>query len=357
MVNVVKLFPSPDGSTFTAFGRVMSGTVRAGDEVRVLGEGYSLEDDEDMAVCEVTAVSVGQARYRVEVNAVPAGNWVMMDGIDGTIAKTATVCAPAKDDAAAAGRGASRQRDSLASVQIFAPLSHDTVPTVKLAVEPLKPADLPKMLDGLRAVSKTYPLLATRVEESGEHVVLGTGELYLDCAMHDLRRVFSEVEVKVADPVTQFCETVSESSSLQCVAETPNKRNKLVMTAEPLEDGLAEDLERGAVSMDWDRRTRGEFFADKYGWDLLASRNVWAFGPDGATGPNALLDDTLPTDVDKTLLAAGAGAREHVVQGFQWGCREGPLCDEPMRNAKFKVGDRCLRACPRDLSRALACLD
>jgi translation elongation factor EF-G len=24
-------------------------------------------------------------------------------------------------------------------------------------------------------------------------------------------------------------------------------------------------------------------------------------------------------------------------QGFQWGAREGPLCDEPMRNVKFKV--------------------
>jgi translation elongation factor EF-G len=26
-------------------------------------------------------------------------------------------------------------------------------------------------------------------------------------------------------------------------------------------------------------------------------------------------------------------------QGFQWGTREGPLCDEPIRNVKFKVTD------------------
>jgi U5 small nuclear ribonucleoprotein component len=49
------------------------------------------------------------------------------------------------------------------------------------------------MLDGLRKVNKSYPLLATRVEESGEHVVLGTGELYLDCVMHDLRKMYSEI--------------------------------------------------------------------------------------------------------------------------------------------------------------------
>lgn len=27
------------------------------------------------------------------------------------------------------------------------------------------------------------------------------------------------------------------------------------------------------------------------------------------------------------------------LQGFQWGTREGPLCDEPIRNVKFKITD------------------
>ena len=51
----------------------------------------------------------------------------------------------------------------------------------------------------------------------------------------DLRELYAEVEVKVADPVVAFCETVVETSSLRCFAETPNKRNKLTMIAEPLE--------------------------------------------------------------------------------------------------------------------------
>jgi U5 small nuclear ribonucleoprotein component len=62
---------------------------------------------------------------------------------------------------------------------------------------------------------------------------------------------------------------------------------------------------------------------------------VWAFGPDDH-GANALLNDTLPSEVDKDLLNA---VRESVVQGFQWGTREGPLCDEPIRNVKFKILD------------------
>lgn len=53
--------------------------------------------------------------------------------------------------------------------------------------------------------------------------------------LQDLRELYAEVEVKVADPVVAFCETVVETSSLRCFAETPNKRNKLTMIAEPLE--------------------------------------------------------------------------------------------------------------------------
>lgn len=64
----------------------------------------------------------------------------------------------------------------------------------------------------------------------------------------------ADVEVKVADPVVTFCETVVETSSLKCFAETPNKRNKITMMAEPLEKGLAEDIEAGSVKLTWPRK-------------------------------------------------------------------------------------------------------
>ena len=46
----------------------------------------------------------------------------------------------------------------------------------------------------------------------------------------------------MADPVTAFCETVVETSSLRCFAETPNKRNKLTMLAEPLDKVSSADV-------------------------------------------------------------------------------------------------------------------
>ena len=319
MVHVVKLFSAPDAASFFAFGRVMSGTVSAGQQVKVLGEAYSAEDGEDMAVAAVAGVSVGQARYRLEVGSAGAGNWVLLEGIDGVIAKTATV--------AAAGAGAS------ADVAIFRPLTFNTVACMNLSVEPLNPSELPRVLAGLRAVQKSYPLARTRVEESGEHVLIGTGELSLDCMMHDLREMYARVEVKVADPIVSFCETCVEQSSVACFGDTPNKKNRLTMLAEPLDKGLADDIEAGAVDLAWERRRVGEFFQSRYGWDLLAARSAWAFGP-GERGPNVLLDDTLAADVDKRSLAA---VRDSIVQGFQWACREGPLCDEPVRGVKFKL--------------------
>ena len=68
------------------------------------------------------------------------------------------------------------------------------------------------------------------------------------------------------------------------------------MIAEPLEKGLAEDIENEAVQISWPRKKLGEFFQTKYEWDILAARSIWAFGPD-ATGPNILVDDTLPSEV------------------------------------------------------------
>mmetsp|Transcript_20474 Transcript_20474/g.20587 ORF Transcript_20474/g.20587 Transcript_20474/m.20587 type:complete len:983 (-) Transcript_20474:782-3730(-) len=325
MVNVVKLYNTPDGTKFHALGRIFSGTINNKQRVKVLGEAFSLDDEEDMAILEVQGICLGLGRFSIELSSAVAGNWVMIEGVDAPIKKTATIT-----------------DTILEEVYIFRSLKFDVTAVMKLAVEPLNPSELPKMVEALRRINKSYPVVTTRVEESGEHVILGTGELAMDCIMHDIRHLYSDIEVKVADPVVAFCETVVESSSIKCFSETPNKRNKLTMLAEPLETGLAQDIELENIRLDWDRKTIGEFFQNKYDWDLLAARSVWAFGPD-ANGPNVLVDDTLPSEVDKQLLFT---VKESMIQGFKWGCREGPLCDEPIRNSKLKILDAVIASEP-----------
>ena len=181
--------------------------------MKVMGEGYSPEDDEDAAFATVESVAIPRGRFCTEVTIAKAGSWVMLDGVDANISKTATIT---KASASTSGD------DMDSEIEIFAPLKFQQAggeSVMKLSVEPLNPSELPKMVEGLRRISKSYPMVKTRVEESGEHVLFGTGELYLDCVMHDLRHVYSDIEVKVADPVVGFRETVVETSSIKCFSD------------------------------------------------------------------------------------------------------------------------------------------
>jgi U5 small nuclear ribonucleoprotein component len=282
VMHVTKLFNTSDAKSFYSFGRVLSGTVRPGSQVRVLGEGYSLDDEEDMAMATVSEVFIAETRYNIPTDGVPAGNLVLLSGVDNSIVKSATILAP--------------KLDNDEDAYIFKPITHFTESVLKVAVEPINPSELPKMLDGLRKIKKSYPLIHTKVEESGEHIVLGTGELYMDCALHDLRTLYADMDIKVSDPVTRFCETVVETSATKCYAITPNKKNTITMLAEQLEKGISSDIETGAVKIRDPIRKTAKFFEEHHGWDKLAARSIWAFGPD-EMGPNILQDDTLPTEV------------------------------------------------------------
>ena len=92
---------------------------------------------------------------------------MLLEGIDATITKTATIISEAYED----------------EVHIFKPLQFQSQSVMKIATEPLNPSELPKMVEGLRKINKSYPLAITKVEESGEHAILGTGEIYLDSLM------------------------------------------------------------------------------------------------------------------------------------------------------------------------------
>jgi 116 kDa U5 small nuclear ribonucleoprotein component len=62
VVHISKLYHTADAQDFRAFGRVMSGTVKKGMQLKVLGEGYSPEDEEDMARNEVAGLWISESR-------------------------------------------------------------------------------------------------------------------------------------------------------------------------------------------------------------------------------------------------------------------------------------------------------
>ena len=316
---VAKLVPDERGERFDCLVRILNGRIRTGDTIRILGNSFHpTNNTEDQRRCPVGDIFIPCARFKLKVNSASAGQVVITRGIDEFVSKSATIVCDK--------HSISWNAVPLRPVRDYVPPS-----VVKIAIEPIRPSELPKMVSALRKCVSSYPGLVSKVEETGEHALIGSGELYMDCVLRDLRESYGEVEVKVSDPVVPFEETVSDTSAIQCYADTPNGQNKLVMMAEPLEESVLKALSNGTLL----RQGNSVAALRDCGWDALAARSLWTFGPDTAYGPNALLNDVLMQDVRRSV----DDVRDSVVQGFSWAMRAGPLADEPVRGVKVRLLD------------------
>merc|ERR1711872_432871 len=209
-------------------------------------------------------------------------------------------------------------------------------PVVRVAVEPKNPADLPKLVEGLKRLSKSDPMVQCTIAESGEHIVAGASELHLEICLKDLEEDHACIKLKKSDPVVSYRETVQETSSQTCLSKSPNKHNRLYMTAEPFPEGLAEAIDDGDIKPTDDPKVRGRYLADKYDWDVGVARKIWGFGPEG-TGPNVLCDATKGVQYLNEI-------KDSVVAGLQWATKEGPQCEENVRGVRFNIHDVTLHA-------------
>lgn len=98
---------------------MQSSILITGDRVKVLGEAYTPDDDEDMAFATVSSVWIPRGRSRTEVMMARAGNWVLLGGVDSDIIKTATIV----------GAGSSNYGgdDGDGEIHIFSPLKFPQV--------------------------------------------------------------------------------------------------------------------------------------------------------------------------------------------------------------------------------------
>lgn len=206
-------------------------------------------------------------------------------------------------------------------------------PVVRVAVEPKNPADLPKLVEGLfvevfygtvfiiflfriglKRLAKSDPMVQCIIEESGEHIIAGAGELHLEICLKDLEEDHACIPIKKSDPVVSYRETVTEESNQMCLSKSPNKHNRLFMKAVPMPDGLAEDIDKGDVNPRDDFKSRARYLSEKYDYDVTEARKIWCFGPDG-TGPNILVDCTKGVQYLNEI-------KDSVVAGFQWATKE-----------------------------------
>jgi ribosome assembly protein 1 len=79
---------------------------------------------------------------------------------------------------------------------------------VRVALEPAQPADMPRLIAGMRLLAQADPCVETFQQRTGEHVIVTAGELHLERCLNDLRERFARgVEIQAGKPIVPFRET------------------------------------------------------------------------------------------------------------------------------------------------------
>ncbi|KAK5998303.1 Elongation factor 2 [Cladobotryum mycophilum] len=317
MLYVSKMVPTSDKGRFYAFGRVFSGTVRSGLKVRIQGPNYTPGKKEDLFIKAIQRTVLMMGGKVEPIDDMPAGNIVGLVGIDQFLLKSGTLTTS----------------ETAHNLKV---MKFSVSPVVQRSVQVKNAQDLPKLVEGLKRLSKSDPCVLTFTSESGEHVVAGAGELHLEICLNDLQNDHACVPLIISDPVVQYRETVAGKSTMTALSKSPNKHNRLYMVAEPIEEELSKAIEGGKVAARDDFKARARVLADDFGWDVTDARKIWTFGPDG-TGANLLVDQTKAVQYLNEI-------KDSVVSGFQWASREGPIAEEPMRSIRFNILDVTLHA-------------
>jgi len=312
MMYVSKMVPTSDKGRFYAFGRVFSGTVSTGQKVRIMGPNFVPGAKTDLYLKAIQRTILMMGRYVESIEDVPCGNICGLVGVDQFLVKTGTI-------------------STFAEAHNMKVMKFSVSPVVRVAVECKNPADLPKLVEGLKRLSKSDPMVQCMIEESGEHIIAGAGELHLEICLKDLEEDHAGIPLKKSDPVVSYRETVQSESDRMCLSKSPNKHNRLFMKAAPLPDGLPQDIDDGEVAPRQEMKERARYLSEKYDFDVTEARKIWTFGPDG-TGPNLVIDCTKGVQYLNEI-------KDSVVAGFQWATKEGVLAEENMRGIRFNIHD------------------
>lgn len=317
MMYISKMVPSSDKGRFFAFGRVFSGRIATGMKARIMGPNYAPGKKEDLYCKSIQRTILMMGRYTEPIEDVPCGNICGLVGVDQFLVKTGSIT-------------------TFEASHNMKQMKFSVSPVVRVAVEPKDPQDLPKLVEGLKRLAKSDPMVLTLTEESGEHIVAGAGELHLEICLKDLEEDHAGIPLKKSDPVVSYRETVASASTITCLSKSPNKHNRLFFTAANFPEGLAEDVDNGEIFPRQDFKIRGRQLADTYEWDISEARKIWCFAPEG-TGPNFVIDASKGVQYLNEI-------KDSIIAGAQWACKEGVLCDEHMRGVRFNIHDVTLHA-------------
>ncbi|KAK5078571.1 Cytoplasmic GTPase/eEF2-like protein (ribosomal biogenesis) [Lithohypha guttulata] len=379
-----------DPEHLIGFARLFSGQLSVGDEVYVLPPKFNPAQPHahpEPKKVKISALYLLMGRALEVLETVHAGTIFGIEGLEGHVLKTGTLCS---------------QLDG--GINLAATTSTISQPIVRVALEPVNPLDLSKMIKGLKLLEQSDPCAVYEQMPSGEHVILTAGELHLERCLKDLRERYAKCDIQPGEPIVPYRETIIKAEEMEppkskdlprgtSITITPSKTLSLRLRVRPLpqevtdfllengaslrklyaekkaaeenaqagaeeeKEGFSEERQESAdlgnatndrksLSLQEFRKQLQDTFDtvkdDKEVWRNIVS-HVAAFGP-RRVGPNILVDAT-GTDTCKRFLSleneeqndgtsATSASRifaDKVTYAFQLATTQGPLCREPMQ--------------------------
>jgi ribosome assembly protein 1 len=191
---------------FLSFGRLWSGRIRDGQSVLVVTESGK------PVLKFIRGIYLLMGRYVKRVPEVRAGHLCCLSGLEECLNfREMTLVDP-----------------ETAPI-LMPPLSVGSQSIVRIAVEPDNAADFAKMQAGLQLLARADPAVRVELQDNGEWIISGTGELHLEHCLKTLREQYAACSVTASAPRVPFRETVisggktlsvimgSEMLSLRCI--------------------------------------------------------------------------------------------------------------------------------------------
>ncbi len=296
---VTKIIIDPHAGEI-AVGRVFSGTMKKGSELYIVGQGKTKY--------KVQLLSMMVGPDRISVDEMAAGNIAAVVGLK----------------AAIAGSTVSSNED----MDPFEPMQHFTDPVVTLAIEAKHTADLPKLIDVLRSVSKADPSIQIEInQETGEHLISGMGELHLEVTLYRIKNDF-KVDVQTSDPLVVYRETVGKAGG-PFEGKSPNKHNRFYFEVEPLPEEIENLIHEGEIP-------QGTKFKDKRA--LQEQLENAGLARDEARGLVIVEGYNIMVDVTKGIQYLDE-TMELLQESFKEVISKGPLASEKVSGIKARLVD------------------
>lgn len=249
MIYISKMVPSEDKGRFFAFGRIFSGTVTGGQRVKIMGANYRPGKKDDIFEKNITRTVLMMGRTVESIADVPCGNTVALSGVDQYLIKTGTITS-----------------DHVAEPYPIRSMKYSVSPVVRVAVKPKNASDLQKLVEGLKKLAKSDPLVVCSFEETGENVIAGCGELHVEICLNDLENDYAQCPIIKSNPVVTYKETITEPSSQNGFCKSQNKHNKIHGTSAPLHEDLPDLIEKEDITPNMDAKLRGKRLVEEFGW-------------------------------------------------------------------------------------------